>query len=239
MRKIELDIPNEILVRDYLELKSSYKVAKKYNTSATAVKRILKDLGVLRTQKQAAQERKDSNFKGKTHTEVTKIKLSELASTRTGESNPFFGKTHSEETKKKLAKKAQQRAGKRNPNYKHGKTFRRPRDFQNAEMQKLKNFVFNRDKFTCKFCKKIGGHLHAHHIIPFWVEKNAFLDVDNLITVCTKCHFTEAHHSNWQCFNVELVTELLTKRYSLCRERLNELATFSQSRCDSLNSTNI
>jgi hypothetical protein len=237
MKKIELDIPDEILVRDYLELKSSYKVAKRYNTSATAVKRILKDLGVLRTQKQAAQERECSGFKGKKHTNETRKKLSKGASKRTGSKNSFFGKNHSKKTRKKLSENAKKRTGKRNPNYKHGKNFRRPRDFKNAEMQKLRNFVFNRDKHTCKFCFVKGGHLHAHHVIPFWVKQNAFLDADNLITVCTKCHFEKAHNGNWQCFNVELITDSLIERYSLCRERLSEMATFSQSRSDSLNLT--
>lgn len=238
MKKIELDIPNEILIRDYLDLKSSYKVAKRYNTSATAVKRILKDLGVLRTQKQAASERDESSFKNKKHSKKTKQKLSKLASEKTGDKNPFFGKTHSNETKAKLSKKAKERTGKRNPNYKHGKNFRRPRDFKNAEMQKLRNFVFNRDNYTCTFCEEKGRNLHAHHILPYWVKQEAFLDSDNLITVCTSCHFDKAHYGNWQCFNLEIITDSLIEKYSLCRERLSELATFSQSRSDSLNSTN-
>lgn len=44
------------LIDSYKELNSSYKVAAKYNLSATAVKRMLKEAGVLRTQSKAVVE---------------------------------------------------------------------------------------------------------------------------------------------------------------------------------------
>ena len=61
MKKIAIDIPIEILIKDYLELNSSYKVAKRYNISATAVKRLLKEARVLRTQSDAASMRNKEN----------------------------------------------------------------------------------------------------------------------------------------------------------------------------------
>lgn len=41
-------------------------------------------------------------FYGKTHTEETKMILSEKAKERTGERNPFYGKQHTEESKQKI-----------------------------------------------------------------------------------------------------------------------------------------
>lgn len=41
-------------------------------------------------------------FYGKTHTEETKLIMSEKAKERTGERNPFYGKKHTEESKQKI-----------------------------------------------------------------------------------------------------------------------------------------
>lgn len=227
MIKIASDIPTDILIRDYLELNSSYKVAEKYNVSATAVKRLLKEAGVLRTQNAAASER-NRRAKGKyKRSNEYKQNLSKKASKRMGEKNSFFGKTHSEEFKLKISNIAKLRTKERNPNYKNGQYLRRPRDFKLSEFKPIRNYVFNRDKYTCFYCKTVGGHLHAHHIIPYWVKPEAFLDQDNLITVCTNCHFTKAHKNNWSYFDAELVSDSLLVKYSLYRERLNELATYS------------
>lgn len=222
------NIDIEKLVTKYKELKSSYKVASFFNISATAVKRILKNAGVLRTQKLAALER-DNSYTGKyTRTNEHKQNLSSLAKTRKGSKNPFFGKTHSEEVKKLLSEKNRQRLGKLNPNYKNGKYFRRPRDFKIAEFSKVRNFVFNRDQFTCQITGLKGGHLHAHHLLPYWICPDAFLDVENLITVSTKAHFEMCHEGSWGSFNVSIIPDTLIKKYNLDRERLNDLASVFQ-----------
>ena len=155
-----------------------------------------------------------------------------------GKNNPFYGKTHSKEVKKGLSERAKTRTEKRNPNYKHGKYLRRPRDFKIAVMTKLRNFVFNRDNHTCCYCETRGGHLHAHHIIPYWVKPEAFEDITNLVTVCTDCHFTKAHLGNWHKFDTGLLTEELETKYSIDRERLSGLNVFSNKKdvSDSLNS---
>lgn len=217
------DINLQELINAYNELKSSYKVAKKFNVSATAVKRILKSQGVLRTQSDAAKERDNSHLDYQ-RTDYHRKNLSEIAKKRTGEKNPFYGKTHTKEAKEKIGKSTKLRVGERNPNYKHGEYQRRPRDYKIAEFTRLRNFVFNRDDHTCHYCKLMGGHLHAHHKIPYWVKNDAFLDVDNLVTVCTECHFQKAHNNDWSKFDVELIDDRLLKRYSLDRERLNDLA---------------
>jgi hypothetical protein len=229
MKKIPLKLIRDEVVRDYLEMNSSYKVAKKYGYSATAVKAFLKKEGVLRTQNEAASIRNKSNpekFGKYKRTEKHKEKLSELAKNRTGEKNPFYGKTHSDETKEKLSQHAKKRTGERNPNYKDGKYLRRPRDYKIHELAPLRNFTFNRDKYTCQYCGQKGGHLHAHHIVPYWVCPEAFLDTDNLTTVCTSCHFSKAHNGNWAKFDLTLIQDALILKYSLNRERLNELADF-------------
>lgn len=214
---------DKLLVETYKRLNSTYKVAKELGISRDKVKRRLKELGELNTQSQAAKNRSTSNF-SYVRTEQHRKNLSEIAKSRIGNKNPFFGKKHSEDTKEKLSEYAKQRTADRNPNYKNGSYQRRPRDFKISEFTPIRNFVFNRDDYTCKYCGCIGGHMHAHHTIPYWVKPEAFLDTMNLITVCTKCHFEKAHKKNWHHFDVEIIDERLYKKYSLCRERLNELA---------------
>lgn len=42
--------------------------------------------------------------------------------------------------------------------------------------------------YTCQFCNKIGGRLHAHHVKPVVSHPELALDFENLITVCKPCH---------------------------------------------------
>lgn len=217
------DIDIGLLIKDYLELKSSYKVAKKHDITATTAKRLLKEAGVLRTQSEAAKARETSNFNYQ-RTEEHRKHLSKIASERIGEKNPFFGKTHLDSTRKKISASAKKRTGQRNPNYKNGSYERRPRDFKISQFTPVRNRVFNRDSHACYYCRQVGGHLHAHHILPYWVIPSGFLDDENLITVCTDCHFSEAHKGNWIKFDVTPITDYLLNKYSLSRERLNELA---------------
>jgi 5-methylcytosine-specific restriction endonuclease McrA len=218
------EISNSDLIEAYKELKSSYKVADKFNLSATAVKRVLKELGALRAQNVAAQER--GTFPVYERTDEHRANLSNLAKQRSGEKHPCFGKPKSEETRKKISDKAKTRYGELNANYRHGRYERRPRDFKLAEFKPVRNFVFNRDNYSCHYCETKGGHLHAHHKIPFWAKPEAFLDVENLVTVCSNCHLEKAHLNNWNKFDVGLIDQNLAQKYNLDRERLNELATF-------------
>jgi len=95
-----MNISNAELIDAYNELKSTYKVAAKFNTTRHFVKKKLKELGVLRTQQQAAAERKTAPPVYK-RTKEHKENLSNLGKQKTGKKNPFFGKKHTEENKQK------------------------------------------------------------------------------------------------------------------------------------------
>lgn len=125
---------------------------------------------------------------------------------------------------KNSTRKFLKKLGKLNPNYRHGKNLRRPRDFKTAEFKAIRNFVFNRDNYTCFITGQKGGNLHAHHLLPYWVCKEAFFDPENIITVSTKAHLSVCHKGDWAKFNTELVSDKLLQKYSIDRERLNELA---------------
>jgi hypothetical protein len=222
------------LLDAYTMLKSTYKVAEKFKLTRYFVKERLKKLGVLRNQSQAAKERKTSNFNYK-RTQSHRKFLSDFAKTRTGLKNPFYNKKHNLDTKKKLSELARSRFGKLNPNYKNKNYKKRPRDYKLSEFSSIRKQAFQRDDFKCKICEQKGKYLHPHHLIPFWICEDAFLDIDNIITVCKICHFEKAHLGNWQKINIDLINGDLLRKYSLHRERLNELTLLG---CDSPTSNN-
>lgn len=92
--------------------------------------------------------------------------------------------------------------GKKNPNWKNGVTSlnHRIRDLRENKIWRVS--VFERDKYSCVICSKIGGNLEAHHINSFnnILLKNNITSIEsakkckelweikNGITVCTSCH---------------------------------------------------
>jgi thymidylate synthase (FAD) len=44
--------------------------------------------------------------------------------------------------------------------------------------------------YTCQMpgCGTRGGRLHAHHIVPVWLDSSLARDIGNLISVCDACH---------------------------------------------------
>ncbi len=63
------------------------------------------------------------------------------------------------------------------------------KEYQNGEAFGFWNtryYIFARDNYTCQICKKKGGILQTHHIIP---KRNGGTDkADNLVTVHIGCH---------------------------------------------------
>jgi hypothetical protein len=48
--------------------------------------------------------------------------------------------------------------------------------------------VFQRDNFTCKSCGTVGGKLNAHHLDSWNKFPDRRFDVDNGVTLCSRCH---------------------------------------------------
>lgn len=52
-----------------------------------------------------------------------------------------------------------------------------------------RKLVFERDRFTCQECGKMGVYLEPHHIVPVRDNMNELLfDIKNGITLCRPCH---------------------------------------------------
>lgn len=84
-----------------------------------------------------------------------------------------------------------------NPNWKGGVTPANKAARGAADYKAWRASVFERDNWTCQRCgerSRKGCHvvIHAHHIKPFAVFPELRLEVDNGLTLCKKCHGSEA-----------------------------------------------
>jgi len=57
-----------------------------------------------------------------------------------------------------------------------------------VEFKIWRDIVFKRDEWTCCICGKIGGRIHAHHILNFSSHINLRFLPDNGATLCRDCH---------------------------------------------------
>lgn len=100
-------------------------------------------------------------------------------------------------------------SGKNHYNWKGGITPLNLSIRSSIKMKKWRESVFKRDNYTCQDCKKMGGRLEAHHIIPFAhiLKQNQILNlrqankcddlwnISNGLTLCMECHrFSKRNH---------------------------------------------
>lgn len=78
----------------------------------------------------------------------------------------------------------------RNPNWKGGVCSLNQVERRSNKFKEWRLSVFERDKYTCQDCGKLGGTLHAHHILPFATYKELRFEISNGKTLCYKCHKT-------------------------------------------------
>ena len=83
-------------------------------------------------------------------------------------------------------------------------------DYQRGARYQLANLreaVFVRDNYTCRICKKSisdGVILHAHHIIPR--SAGGTNRLNNLLTVCHRCHTSKNHKPGGKLYDLKPVT---------------------------------
>ena len=100
--------------------------------------------------------------------------------------NINLGKRYSEETK---AKHRVSFTGENNPRWKGGITPINKKIRNSLEYKLWRKAVFERDNYTCVWCKdKRGGNLNADHIKSFALFPELRLSIDNGRTLCLECH---------------------------------------------------
>lgn len=132
-------------------------------------------------------------MKGKTHSQESRRKIGLKSIGRKSR----LGYKVSEETKKKLSNinKGKLRLEK-HPNWKGGCSYK---DYSLDWNNDLKNNIRNRDNCTCMVCGciQIKNKHDVHHID--YNKKNC--NVDNLITLCRKCHMkTNENRNLWETY---------------------------------------
>lgn len=141
-----------------------------------------------------------------------------------GTDNPFKGKSHTEETKQKFSEiaKSQGRVpydpavgsymkgkkGKDVPNWKGGITPERQAFYSSQEWKEAVKSVYKRDNGECQRCKKRNrkGERFAfdiHHIASF-ANRELRAELSNLVLLCEKCHYWVHGREN---VNKEFISE--------------------------------
>lgn len=116
------------------------------------------------------------------HTEEHNKKVSE---SKLGSKNPMFGKKLSPETRKKMS---EIRKGEKSYLWKGGVNPINDSIRKSVEYKLWRESIFKRDKYTCVWCGKIGGNMHADHIKPFAYYPELRFAIDNGRTLCVSCH---------------------------------------------------
>lgn len=86
---------------------------------------------------------------------------------------------------KHAGKKREEMRGKKHWNWKGGKE---QRPIVRIEYKNWRKKVFERDNYTCQFCKKRGGYLEADHIELWSKCKSKRYLINNGRTLCRQCH---------------------------------------------------
>lgn len=83
------------------------------------------------------------------------------------------------------------------------------------EYKEWRTAVYERDDYTCQCCGEKGGRLNAHHINQFADYPELRYDINNGITMCTKCHDSTEEGSFHNIYGTHNVTPNQLREYIL------------------------
>lgn len=206
MAQREVKEISEGITKEWLEEKyiddglSTYEIAKIVNRDPKRVYEWLRDYDIpTRTRSEVIQKNSwwalgyDSALKGRRRLEETKQKISKTRKERKipgkfGKDNPMYGIR-----------------GSKHPNWKGGSTPERQKLYRTELWKKIVRTAFERDNWVCQRCgggTTYGNGLHTHHLKSWADYPDDRFDLDNLITLCRKCH-------NWVHSNKNIDKEFI------------------------------
>lgn len=151
---------------------------------------------------------------GKSHSAETKRKISLAKKGKfTGKDSPNYGKKASDKTRLKLSKlRKGKRLGSKNPAWNPKLTDEdRAHKRISQEYKDWRQNVYKRDRFTCKNCGNNTCVLHAHHIKNYKDNTELRYDIDNGVTLCSKCHIEFHKLFGKEDNNIEQLTVFFNK----------------------------
>lgn len=88
-----------------------------------------------------------------------------------------------------------------------GITKERLKIWRSEAYQKWRKSVFERDNYTCQWCKERGHKIEADHIRPFALFPKLRFELSNGRTLCVGCHKKTASYlkNNRQSFQLDLL----------------------------------
>jgi hypothetical protein len=105
-----------------------------------------------------------------------------------------LGHKHSAETRRKMRESS--RKGEESPFWKGGITPENKKVRHSLEYRLWRTAVFERDNYTCVWCRVRGGKLNADHIKRFSQYPELRFAIDNGRTLCEPCHKTTETYGN-------------------------------------------
>lgn len=88
-------------------------------------------------------------------------------------------------------------AGNKHPNWKGGITPLRKKAYASQEYKLWRKSVFERDNYTCVWCKERGGELTADHIKQWAYFPELRYELSNGRTLCICCHRKSHTWGSW------------------------------------------
>lgn len=139
-------------------------------------------------------------IKGVKQPAFTKEHKLNMSKAKRGKNNPLFKTKPSKETLEKRSKalkgkipwnkgkKWPEKSGKNAPGWKGGVSTENEILRHSLEYRLWRKAVFERDNYTCIWCRQRGGILNADHIKPFAYFPELRFAIDNGRTLCIDCH---------------------------------------------------
>ena len=106
-----------------------------------------------------------------------------------GHAGYWSGKSPSREVRDKISKSMEGTGqGSKNTLWKGGITPINLAVRMSAKYKRWRTAIYERDSYTCRECKQIGGKLNADHIKPFSLYPEFRFELSNGRTLCVSCH---------------------------------------------------